>query len=167
MAFMSVVMAGFVGCSEESGPAVKKKSVAAAGLCGGAVSADATKALQLISGSEKFEPTGKDSTTASAAQQVIGNLSPLSENPSMAPEDLCRIHPDEEPNHEEIRVQFHLLYGKSAEQPGGDPAGQVRARRRMVGGPGPGDGRTAPAVPQDLVEPCVVCGVVSARPPRG
>ncbi|MFE7397399.1 hypothetical protein [Streptomyces sp. NPDC057557] len=125
---MSVVLVGLVGCSEEPEPTPKEKPVAAAGLCGGAVSADATKALQLISGSEEFEPTGKGSTTASAAQKVIDNFSPLSENPSMTPEDLCRIYPADESNREEIRIQFHLLYGKSA-KPDGDMASGQRAFR--------------------------------------
>ncbi|MEV6165987.1 hypothetical protein AB0L71_29560 [Streptomyces sp. NPDC052052] len=125
---MSLGLAGLVGCSGEPESVTKEKTVAAAGLCGGAVSADAAKALQLISGAEKFEPTGKDSTTVNAVQKLIDNFSPLSEKPSMVPEDLCRIYPGDESNHEEIRIQFHLVYGKLAET-GGDLASGLRAFR--------------------------------------
>ncbi|MFI9394005.1 hypothetical protein ACIG53_24365 [Streptomyces bauhiniae] len=81
---------GAMGCEgDEEGSKTPKdyKVVAGTQLCGGdAVSADASKALKVITGSSRFEASDEGSTTAQAAADLIA-ASPI----ATTTKNICRV----------------------------------------------------------------------------
>ncbi|MEV8045523.1 hypothetical protein AB0P02_17035 [Streptomyces griseoluteus] len=83
------LLLGAVGCSgdeDKDGLPKDYKVVAGTQLCGGnAISADASKALKVITGSSRFEASSKDYTVAQAAADLAMASS------GSGDEDACRI----------------------------------------------------------------------------
>ncbi|MFD3652736.1 hypothetical protein [Streptomyces sp. NPDC058620] len=105
------LLAGAVGCVGDEGTSTAdEKSVAAEKLCGGAVSAEAGKALKVITGSTRFEESGETSTVAHAAEKVIGAFSPPGAGSSGEDGDICRIYTPVGTPGDELRVTWHLSY---------------------------------------------------------
>ncbi|WP_308460984.1 hypothetical protein [Streptomyces finlayi] len=104
------LLVGAVGCGggDEGAKAADEKPVAAEKLCGGAVSTEARKALEVITGSTRFEKTDETSTVAHAAEEMIGVFSPLSNGSSGGNGDVCRIYTPAGTTGDELRVTWHL-----------------------------------------------------------
>lgn len=109
------LLVGAVGCADEDAKP-DEKSVAAEKLCGGAVSADAGKALKVITGSTRFEESADTSTVAHAADQLIGAFPPAGTGSPGDDGDVCRIYTPAGTPGDELRVTWHL----SHEGPGGE-----------------------------------------------
>ncbi|MGW0854752.1 hypothetical protein [Streptomyces sp. NPDC002690] len=99
------------GEDDEPGKAADKaadKAVAGTELCGGggAVSTEAAKALEVITGESRFEASGKDYTLAKAAAAVDAGA------PGVVPDsDLCRIHTPVGTPEVELRITWKLVDG--------------------------------------------------------
>ncbi|MEH0547237.1 hypothetical protein QA802_30350 [Streptomyces sp. B21-105] len=80
---------GVTGCGDDGdddGLPKDYKVVAGTQLCGGkAVSADASRALKVITGSSRFEASGKEYTVAKAAKHLVEAFPPT------VMEDACRV----------------------------------------------------------------------------
>ncbi|MEV8351739.1 hypothetical protein ACFVTT_10555 [Streptomyces niveus] len=91
------------GCSDDTRKEPPDVYVTGDKLCGGrAVTKDAAKALQVITGDTRFAASGKYSTVADAAEELTR------ETMSSAYErgDICRIYPDAPVN--ELRIRWEL-----------------------------------------------------------
>lgn len=111
------LLGGAVGCSggDESGDdAAKAASVAPQKLCGGAVSREAGKALEVITGSATFEESGKTSTVAHAADELRDGFA----SSATGDGDVCRIYTPAGTTDDELRVTWEL----SGSSPTDDPA---------------------------------------------
>ncbi|GGY97006.1 hypothetical protein [Streptomyces nitrosporeus] len=96
------------GCGGEGDAAERKttgRTVAAGQLCGGgAVSAEAAGALEAITGSDRFEATGEESTVAAAARALTGRGT----SSAAGNGDVCRIHAPEGTPEDELRITWQL-----------------------------------------------------------
>ncbi|MFE9726394.1 hypothetical protein ACFYQ5_23055 [Streptomyces sp. NPDC005794] len=85
-----LLLAGVVGCGEEKSRAEEawEQSVSPERLCGGAaVSAQAGEALETITGSSRFEASGRTSTVAYAAKDLSDQFT----SSVTAHGDICRV----------------------------------------------------------------------------
>jgi hypothetical protein len=119
------LVAGAVGCGEDEKSRTEEaweQSVPPEQLCGGAVSAEAGKALELITGSTRFEASAERYTVAHASEQVTGIVSGSLPGPPGNKGDLCRIYtPVGTPGYEH-RVTWRLSYtgGRGGAEPRSD-----------------------------------------------
>jgi hypothetical protein len=91
--------------------------VAGTQLCGGdAVSAQASKALKVITGSSRFGTTGEKSTVAQAATDLVAAFPA----PTGGRDDVCRIYPADGTSDFSIRVTWRLDDGNSTGTPAPD-----------------------------------------------
>ncbi|MFE3904121.1 hypothetical protein ACFXPY_28360 [Streptomyces sp. NPDC059153] len=91
------------------------------------ISAEAGKALKVITGSSRFEASGEESTVAHAAAELSGVFSPLVPEPVGDTGDVCRIFTPVGTPFYELRVTWRLFYRAAA---AGDkpPSGFTRLR---------------------------------------
>jgi hypothetical protein len=115
------LVAGTAACSEESEQHREKAFEGAVGavagerLCGGsAVSADATEALKVITGSSRFEASGEKSTVAHAAQELSDGFT----SSATGDGDVCRVYTPVGTSDDELRITWQL----SGSAPTDDPA---------------------------------------------
>ncbi|MFD4033098.1 hypothetical protein ACFWVP_21955 [Streptomyces sp. NPDC058637] len=111
LAAAASLLAGAVGCGEDKRDYVREaweQSVPPERLCGGAVSAEAGKALELITGSTRFEASAERYTVAAAAEEVTGIVSAFIPEPSGNKGDLCRIYTPVGKAGYELRVVWRL-----------------------------------------------------------
>ncbi|MEU4260350.1 hypothetical protein ACYCCF_10885 [Streptomyces argenteolus] len=100
---VSSLVLGTTGCGGGDDEPAKKPVVAVAGaeLCGGdAVSADAAKSLEVITGASRFEGSGEEGTVSNAAKK-IGEAFVSS---STGDGEVCRVYALDE----ELRINWHL-----------------------------------------------------------
>jgi hypothetical protein len=108
---------GATGCGGDGGEEAADKAVAGTQLCGGdAVSAQASKALKVITGSSRFGTTGEKSTVAQAATDLVAAFPA----PTGGRDDVCRIYPDDGTSDFAIRVTWGLDDGNSTGTPAPD-----------------------------------------------
>ncbi|MEU2677760.1 hypothetical protein ABZ638_12805 [Streptomyces sp. NPDC007107] len=92
LAMVFLLMAGAVGCGEDEKSRAEEaweQSVVPERLCGGAaVSARAGKALELITGSSRFEASGPTSTVAAAAKDLSDQFT----SSVTGHGDVCRVY---------------------------------------------------------------------------
>ncbi len=109
--FLSVVMAGSLllgatGCGgdgDEGGVSDDYKVVAGTQLCGGkAISADASKALKVITGSSHFEASAEEYTIAQAATDLVEALPPT------VTEDACLVYTPRDTPDFELKITWRL-----------------------------------------------------------
>ncbi|MFJ2434219.1 hypothetical protein ACIOWM_13545 [Streptomyces anulatus] len=119
--FVAVAVAGslalgVVGCSGGDDAAEKDdKAVAGTQLCGGsAVSAGAADALEVITGSSRFEASGEKSTVAQAASA----LSEAFTSSATGDGDVCPVYAIDAAQSDRLEVTWELTGGP----PKGDPA---------------------------------------------
>ncbi|MFD5894249.1 hypothetical protein [Streptomyces sp. NPDC060366] len=92
------------GCSDDTGKEPPDVYVTADKLCGGrAVTKDAAKALQVITGDTRFAASGKYSTVADAVEELTDKAT--YRNYELG--DICRIYPDDSAN--ELRIRWELM----------------------------------------------------------
>ncbi|WP_381794702.1 hypothetical protein [Streptomyces niveus] len=95
---LPVFLAGGCGDSDDGKAA---DIVTADKLCGGrAVTKDAAKALQVITGDTRFAASGKYSTVTDAAEELTDKAT--YRNYELG--DICRIYPDDSANELRIRA---------------------------------------------------------------
>ncbi len=108
---------GVTGCAEEGGESgVPKdyKVVAGTQLCGGsAVSADAARALKVITGSSRFEASAERYTVARAAAALVEEFPS-----STVAKDICRVYTPIGTPDFELRITWRL----ADDAPTDDPA---------------------------------------------
>ncbi|MER7189847.1 hypothetical protein [Streptomyces flaveolus] len=108
---------GVAGCGGDGDEEAADKAVAGTQLCGGdAVSAQASKALKVITGSSRFGTTGEKSTVAQAATDLVAAFPA----PTGGRDDVCRIYPDDGTSDFAIRVTWGLDDGNSTGTPAPD-----------------------------------------------
>ncbi|MET9555757.1 hypothetical protein [Streptomyces sp. NPDC006645] len=103
------------GCSDDTDGKPADASVTADKLCGGgAVNKAAAKALQVITGENRFAASGEDSTVADAAEELAEKAT--YRNYELG--DVCRIYPED--SAKEVRIRWELMStpprGPSAER---------------------------------------------------
>lgn len=108
MAVVGSLFLGTTGCGgdEDKGEAPKAtdKSVAGTELCGGnAVSAEASKALKVITGSSRFEASAEEYTIAKAAADIV-DLYP----DTAVREDVCRVYTAADASDFDLRITWDL-----------------------------------------------------------
>ncbi|MEU0672990.1 hypothetical protein ABZ330_08845 [Streptomyces sp. NPDC006172] len=114
MAVAGLLCLGATGCGGD-GDEAADKPVAGTQLCGGdAVSAQASKALKVITGSSRFGTTAEESTVASAAALLVEAF-PMATG---GRDDVCRIYTADGTPDFAIRVTWGLVDGP----PTGTPA---------------------------------------------
>ncbi|MFF2639816.1 hypothetical protein ACFVUB_08180 [Streptomyces niveus] len=92
------------GCSDDTRKEPPDVYVTGDKLCGGrAVTKDAAKALQVITGDTRFAASGKYSTVADAAEELTEKAT--YRNYELG--DICRIYPDVSAN--ELRIRWELM----------------------------------------------------------
>lgn len=92
------------GCDAGDDGKKPDTSVGARQLCGGAaVSADASKALEVITGTDRFEASGKKSTLAAAAAE----LSSTTASTTRAKGDICAIYAPYDSRVDELRLTWN------------------------------------------------------------
>src|SRR5690606_11695952 len=113
-ALISSVFFGAMGCDDGGGadatPRTPKdyKIVAGSQLCGGkAVSAEASRALKVISGASRFEASAGEYTIAQAAENLVEAF-PV---PTVGKKDICRIYTPIGTTNFELRIFWRLLDG--------------------------------------------------------
>ncbi|MFI8946940.1 hypothetical protein ACIGO6_10525 [Streptomyces sp. NPDC053750] len=108
---------GATGCSGDGDEQAADKDIAGTQLCGGdAVSAQASKALKVITGSSRFGTTGEKSTVAQAATDLVAAFPP----PTDGRDDICRIYTADGTQDFAIRVTWGLDDGNSTGTPAPD-----------------------------------------------
>ncbi|WP_081235713.1 hypothetical protein [Streptomyces viridosporus] len=106
---------GATGCGGDGDEEAADKAVAGTQLCGGdAVSAQASKALKVITGSSRFGTTAEKSTVARAATDLVEAF-PIATG---GRDDVCRIYTADGTPDFAIRVTWGLVDGP----PTGTPA---------------------------------------------
>ncbi|PWJ04626.1 hypothetical protein DKG34_27085 [Streptomyces sp. NWU49] len=106
---------GATGCGGDGDEEAADKAVAGTQLCGGdAVSAQASKALKVITGSSRFGTTAEKSTVARAATDLVEAF-PVATG---GRDDVCRIYTADGTADFAIRVTWGLVDGS----PTGTPA---------------------------------------------
>ncbi|WP_204116899.1 hypothetical protein [Streptomyces sp. CS147] len=112
--------AGAVGCTDgESVGAAPDYSTGPTELCGGnAVSAEAGKALKVITGASRFEGSGPDGTVAFAAKW----LSEGYDSPAADDGDICRIYAKSSAAGDRLEATWELVWGP----PKGEPAAEFK-----------------------------------------
>lgn len=117
------LVAGAVGCGEEEKSRAEEaweQSVPRERLCGGAaVSAGAGKALEVITGSSRFEASSEDYTVAGAAQ----GLSDRFTSSVTGHGDICRVYTPVGVPGDSLRITWRL----SGSAPAGGPASRYTA----------------------------------------
>ncbi|MER7718573.1 hypothetical protein ABTX99_16750 [Streptomyces flaveolus] len=120
--FLATAVAGLLclgaaGCGGDGDEEAADKAVAGTQLCGGdAVSAQASKALKVITGSSRFGTTGEKSTVAQAAADLVAAFPA----PTGGRDDVCRIYPADGTSDYAIRVTWRLDDGNSTGTPAPD-----------------------------------------------
>lgn len=112
LAVAASLLVGVVGCDsggEEGGSeaesAAVAKSVAPGKLCGGtALSAGAGKELEAITGSSRFEASGRKATVAHAALVLTETFTSSTSGDG----DVCRVYTPEGATGDELRITWHL-----------------------------------------------------------
>ncbi|MEH0547236.1 hypothetical protein QA802_30345 [Streptomyces sp. B21-105] len=98
---------GVTGCGDDGdddGLPKDYKVVAGTQLCGGkAVSADASRALKVITGSSRFEASGKEYTVAKAAADLLWAFP----GPTVT-EDACRVYTPRDAPDFELRITWRI-----------------------------------------------------------
>lgn len=90
------------------------KVVAGTQLCGGkAVSADASRALKVITGTSRFEASGEEYTVAQAARALIEAF-PV---PTVGREDACRVYTPIGTPDFDLRITWRLVDGAPTDPP--------------------------------------------------
>ncbi|MFB8143651.1 hypothetical protein [Streptomyces parvus] len=112
--------AGAVGCADgESADAAPDYSTGPTELCGGnAVSAEAGKALKVITGASRFEGSGPGGTVAFAAKW----LSEGYDSPAADDGDICRIYAQNSAAGDRLEATWELVWGPLK----GEPAAKFR-----------------------------------------
>jgi hypothetical protein len=106
---------GATGCGGDGDEEAADEAVAGTQLCGGdAVSAQASKALKVITGSSRFGTTAEKSTVARAATNLVAAFPA----PTGGRDDVCRIYTADGTPDVTIRVTWGLADGP----PTGTPA---------------------------------------------
>ncbi|MCX4731802.1 hypothetical protein [Streptomyces sp. NBC_01363] len=112
------LLAGAVSCGgdgDDPAKAAWEQSVLPEQLCGGAaVSAEAGKALKVITGSSRFEASGEESTVAHSAAELSGVFSLPASEPVGDHGDVCRIFTPVGRPYYELRVAWRLSYQASS-----------------------------------------------------
>ncbi|MEZ7007831.1 hypothetical protein [Streptomyces sp. AD55] len=107
---------GVTGCAEEGGESgVPKdyKVVAGAQLCGGgAVSADAARALKVITGSSRFEASAERYTVARAAADLVEEFPA-----STVTKDICRVYTPIGTPDFDLRITWRLAHDAPTDDP--------------------------------------------------
>jgi hypothetical protein len=120
--FLAAAVAGLLclaatGCGGDGDEEAADKTVAGTQLCGGdAVSAQASKALKVITGSSRFGTTGEKSTVAQAATDLVAAFPA----PTGGRDDVCRIYPADGTSDVPLRVTWRLDDGNSTGTPAPD-----------------------------------------------
>ncbi|WP_307816254.1 MULTISPECIES: hypothetical protein [unclassified Streptomyces] len=112
--------AGAVGCTDgKSADATPDWSTGPTELCGGnAVSAEAGKALKVITGASRFEGSGPDGTVAFAAKW----LSEGYDSPAPNDGDICHIYAKNSAAADRLEATWELVWGPLQ----GEPAAKFR-----------------------------------------
>ncbi|MFF8964261.1 hypothetical protein ACF1BK_16140 [Streptomyces globisporus] len=112
--------AGAVGCTDgKSADATPDWSTGPTELCGGnAVSAEAGKALKVITGASRFQGSGPDGTVAFAAKW----LSEGYDSPAPDDGDICQIYAKNSAAGDRLEATWELTWGP----PKGEPAAMFR-----------------------------------------
>ncbi|WST30426.1 hypothetical protein OG379_15360 [Streptomyces sp. NBC_01166] len=113
-----MLLAGVVGCGEEKSRAEEawEQSVSPDRLCGGAaVSARAGEALEMITGSSRFEASGRTSTVADAAKDLSDQFT----SSVTGHGDVCRVFTPVGVPDVDLRITWRL--SGSAPKGGLDP----------------------------------------------
>ncbi|WP_368073322.1 hypothetical protein [Streptomyces griseus] len=120
---------GAAGCSDDEkdyAAEARERSVPATELCGGhAVSAAAGKGLETITGSPRFEASGKEYTVARAAQALSESFTSSADGRG----DVCRIYTPVGTADFELRITWRL----SGSAPGGAAAPKFTALKMGEG----------------------------------
>lgn len=119
-AMAGLLCLGATGCGGDGDEEEADKAVEGEQLCGGdAVSADASRALKVITGLSRFGTTAETSTVAQAAAVLVDALP----GPTVGREDICRIvTPIGTPDFQ-LRITWSLEDGA----PTGSPASNFTA----------------------------------------
>jgi hypothetical protein len=105
---------GCGGDGDKDGLPKDYKVVAGTQLCGGnAVSADASRALKVITGSSRFEASAEEYTVARAAADVVGAFW----NPKVFRGDACRVYTPIGTPKFELRITWRLVDGPPTDGP--------------------------------------------------
>jgi hypothetical protein len=108
---------GATGCGGDGDEEAADKDLAGTQLCGGdAVSAQASRALEVITGSSRFGTTAEKSTVAQAATDLVDAFPA----PTGGRDDVCRINAADGTSDFAIRVTWRLDDGNSTETPAPD-----------------------------------------------
>ncbi|MEU6099929.1 hypothetical protein [Streptomyces flaveolus] len=108
---------GATGCGGDGDEEAADKALTGTQLCGGdAVSAQASKALKVITGSSRFGTTGEKSTVAQAATDLVAAFPA----PTGGRDDVCRIYTADGTSDFAIRVTWRLDDGNSTGTPASD-----------------------------------------------
>ncbi|WP_432022443.1 hypothetical protein [Streptomyces parvus] len=112
--------AGAVGCTDgESADAAPDYSTGPTELCGGnAISAEAGKALKVITGASRFEGSGPEGTVAFAAKW----LSEGYDSPAPNDGDICQIYAKNSAAGDRLEATWELVWGPLK----GEPAAKFR-----------------------------------------
>ncbi|MEU3411878.1 hypothetical protein [Streptomyces sp. NPDC006658] len=115
-AVVGSLLLGGTGCGEDGnkdGVPKDYKVVAGTQLCGGAaVSADAAKALKVITGSSRFAASGKEYTVAHAAADLVAGPPT-----SSVGNDVCGVYTPIGTPHFELRITWRLADGAPTDGP--------------------------------------------------
>ncbi|MEU6615024.1 hypothetical protein R1Y80_13230 [Streptomyces sp. JL1001] len=106
---------GVVGCSEGSGAAKRDdRAVRGTQLCGGdAISAEAGKALKVITGSSRFEPSRPEDTVAHAAR----SLGDAYASPATDDGDICHVYAMDSAPSDRLEATWDLTWGPPESEP--------------------------------------------------
>lgn len=100
---------GATGCAEDGnddGLPDDYKVVAGTQLCGGkAISADASKALKVITGSSRFEASAEEYTIAQAATTIVETFG----DPNVYRGDACRVYTPRDTPDFELRITWRRV----------------------------------------------------------
>ncbi|MGP3732920.1 hypothetical protein ACTWJ9_06820 [Streptomyces sp. GDS52] len=90
------------------------KVVSGVELCGGnAVSAEASKALKVITGMSRFEASGEEYTIAQATEDLIEAF-PVT---TVGREDICRVYTPMDASDFDLRITWRLVKGAPPDSP--------------------------------------------------
>ncbi|MFC8698848.1 hypothetical protein [Streptomyces parvus] len=115
--------AGAVGCTDgESADAAPGYSTGPTELCGGnAISAEAGKALEVITGSSRFEESDETSTVVHAARELSEKFT----SSATGDGDICTVFAEDAKQRDRLEVTWELTGGP----PEGEPASKFRVLR--------------------------------------
>ncbi|MFJ7773306.1 hypothetical protein ACIQ1J_34245 [Streptomyces sp. NPDC097107] len=116
-AVVGLMCLGAAGCGGDGDEKVADKDVAGTRLCGGdAVSADASKALKVITGASRFGTTAEQSTVSHAATDLVEAWP----NSTGGRDDVCRIYTADGTPDFALRVTWGLEGGPPTGAPAPD-----------------------------------------------